>query len=252
LRSLAKLPYLLIGATGLTVLTFLLPLADTSAPSRTAWIAAYVLVIASVASFLHGFFLAARGYTTSWLLALGAAAAALGALFAFLARPENLENGSGFLLSFALLLANLFRIVAAASVGISLARHVGSMGVALLIVAVVTASDLFSVFIGPTRTLVEEDSPALDLLLLIFPTSGSTLGFGLGISDFIFLALFAAASRFLNLHYHATLLCSCFATFLAVTAGLLLERPLPALPFIAAAFVLVNADLTLASLTRRS
>jgi hypothetical protein len=48
------------------------------------------------------------------------------------------------------------------------------------------------------------------------------------------------------------LLCICFATFLAVTAGLLLERPLPALPFIAIAFALVNGDLILASLTRRS
>jgi hypothetical protein len=69
----------------------------------------------------------------------------------------------------------------------------------MLIVAVATASDLFSVLAGPTRTLVEEDSPALDLLLLVFPIFGSALGFGLGVSDFIFLALFAAASRFLNL-----------------------------------------------------
>ena len=47
------------------------------------------------------------------------------------------------------------------------------------------------------------------------------------------MALFAAASRFLNLRYAATLICLCFATFLAVTAGLVLERPLPALPFVA-------------------
>jgi hypothetical protein len=100
--------------------------------------------------------------------------------------------------------------------------------------------------------LLEEDSPALDLLLLVFPTFGSALGFALGVSDFVFLALFAAASRFLNLRYLATLLCTCFATFLAVTAGLLLARPLPALPFIAIAFVLANADLILAFFTRRS
>ena len=188
-----------------------------------------------------------RGYGTSRLLALGAAAAAFGAFFALIARPEGLESGSWVLLS----LANLFRILAAASVGISLARYVGSVDVILLIVVVATASDLFSVFAGPTKTLVEEDSPVLDLLLLVFPTFGSALGFGLGVSDFIFLALFAAASRSLNLRYLATLLCVCFATFLAVCAGLLLERPLPALPFIAIAFVLVNADFILASLTGR-
>src|ERR687896_1616959 len=143
------------------------------------------------------------------------------------------------------------RIVAAASVGISLARYVGSVGVILLIVAVATASDLFSVFAGPTRVLVQEDSPVLDALLLVFPTFGSALGFGLGVSDFIFLALFAAASRFLDLRYVATLLGLCFSAFLAVTVGLLLQRPLPALPFIAIAFVLVNADLIVTSLVKR-
>jgi hypothetical protein len=241
-----------MGATGLAVLTLLLPLADAPEPPRAAWITAYALVLTSVASLLHGFLLAARGYTTSRLLVLGAAAAVFGGLFVLLTRPEDLENGSGSLPSFALLLANLFRILAGASLGISLARYVSSVGVVLLIAAVATASDLLSVFAGPTKMLLEEDSPALDLLLLVFPTFGSALGFALGVSDFVFLALFAAASRFLNLRYLATLLCTCFATFLAVTAGLLLARPLPALPFIAIAFVLANADLILAFFTRRS
>jgi hypothetical protein len=71
------------------------------------------------------------------------------------------------------------------------------------------------------------------------------------LSDFVFLALFAAAGRSLDLRYTATLIGVCTAAFLAVTAGLLLARPLPALPFIAITFVIVNADLILASLTRR-
>jgi hypothetical protein len=116
---------------------------------------------------------------------------------------------------------------------------------------VAVVSDLLSIFAGPTRTLVEEDSPVLDVLVLVFPTFGSVLGFGLGMSDFVFLALFAAASRFLNLRYVATLICLCSAAFLAVTAGLLLGRPLPTLPFVASAFLLPNADLVLASLTHR-
>ena len=238
-----------MGAAGLVALTFLLPLVDTPMLSRTARIAAYALVLAPVALLLNGSLLAARGHATPRLLILGAASGISGVLFALVARPDNLENGSGALLGLAL--ANLLRIVAAACVGISLARYVSSVGVILLIVAVATASDLFSVFVGPTKILVEEDSPILDLLLLVFPTFGSPLGFGLGVSDFIFLALFAAASRFLDLRYLASLLGLCLATFLAVSAGLLLERPLPALPFIAIAFVLVNLDLILPSLTRR-
>ena len=219
---------------------------------RIAQIAAYALVLASVVLLLHGFILAAGEYVTSRLLVVGAAAAALGVLFVFFVSFKSLESGFNFEFPFALLLANLFRILAAAIVGISLARYVSSIGVVLLLAAVAVTADLLSVFAGPTRVLVEEGSPALDFLLVVFPTFGSTSGFALGVSDVIFLALFAAASRFLNLRYPATLLSVCFATVLALTAGLLLERPLPALPFIALATVLINADLILSSITKRS
>lgn len=251
-RFKQELLYLLVGAAALAALIFLLPLADTSQPDRPTQIAAYAFVIVPVVALLHGSLLAARGYVTSRLLAFGVATAVFGVSFALLARPEDLENSSGFLLSLALLLANLFRILAATCVGILLARYIRSVGIVLLVVAVAAASDLFSVFAGPTKVLLEEDSPVLDLLLLVFPTFGSALGFGLGVSDFVFLALFAAASRFLNLRYLPTLLGVCLATFLALTAGLLLERSLPALPFVAIAFVLVNVDLILAFLKKRS
>jgi hypothetical protein len=125
------------------------------------------------------------------------------------------------------------------------------VGTVLLVVVAAIAADLFSVFAGPTEALVRTESPLLDLLLLVFPTFGSPLGFGLGLSDFIFMTLFAAAGRFLDLRYAATLLGVCLAAFLAVTTGLLLARPLPALPFIASAFVLANADLIVAFLARR-
>ena len=65
---------------------------------------------------------------------------------------------------------------------------------------------LFSVFAGPTRSLVREDSPALDLFRAILPTFDQPLGFALGAADFVFLALFAA-----------------------MLVGLLLEACLPAL-----------------------
>jgi hypothetical protein len=244
--------YSLVGAATLVGLILLMPLVDllpeTFLASR---IVAYALVLVPIALLLYGFFVAAGGYTTSRLLALGAVSGALGLSSAFLASPEDLESSSGIVVLLALSLADLTRILAAACVGIALARYITSVGVVLIIVLAAIASDLFSVFAGPTRVLVQEDSPILDALLLVFPTFGSALGFGLGVSDFIFLALFAAASRFLDLRYAATLLGVCFAAFLAVTAGLLLQRPLPALPFIALAFVLVNADLIVTSLVKR-
>jgi hypothetical protein len=59
-----------------------------------------------------------------------------------------------------------------------------------------------------------------------------------------------ASSRSLNLRYAATLLGVCLAAFLALSAGLLIGLPLPALPFVAGAFVLVNANLVLAPLAK--
>jgi hypothetical protein len=244
--------YSLAGAATLAALIFLLPLVDAiPEPLSATRIASYALCLIPVCLLLHGFFIAAGGYATSRLLALGAVSAVLGLSSAFLARPEDLVDGSGVLVLLALSVANLSRILAAACLGIALARYITSVGVVLIIVFAAVASDLFSVLAGPTRVLVQEDSPVLDGLLLVFPTFGSALGFGLGLSDFIFLALFAAAGRFLNLRYAATLLGVCFAAFLAVSAGLLLERPLPALPFIAIAFVMLNADLIVASLVKR-
>jgi hypothetical protein len=254
LRHLSErgLTYSLVGAAILVGLIFLLPLVDTMPESIfAARITAYALVLVPISLLLHGFFVAAGDYATSRLLALGAVSAALGISTAFLSRPEDLESSSEVFVLLALSVADLSRILAATCVGIALARYITSVGVVLIIVLAAIASDLFSVFAGPTRVLVQEDSPVLDGLLLIFPTFGSALGFGLGVSDFIFLALFAAASRFLDLRYAATLLGVCFAAFLAVTAGLLLQRPLPALPFIAVAFLLVNADLIVTSLVKR-
>jgi hypothetical protein len=229
-----------------------MPLLGTSADLTPAVrIAAYALIFAPVALLLHGSIVASQGFATSRLLLLGAASAAIGFLFALVARPDTLTEGPGLLMLLALCVTDLARILAAACVGISLARYITSVGTVLIVVVAAIGADIFSVFAGPTEALVRTESPLLDLLLLVFPTFGTPLGFGLGLSDFIFLALFAAAARTLDLRYAATLLSVCAAAFLAVTVGLLLARPLPALPFIAIAFVVGNADLIVASLAGR-
>ena len=246
------LPYTLLGAATLAALILLLPLVGTTAElSPAARILAYALIFVPVALLLHGAIVASQSFATSRLLLIGAASAAIGFLLAPLARPERLADGPGLLVLLALCVADLARILAAACVGISLARYITSVGTVLIVVVAAIAADIFSVLAGPTEALVRTKSPLLDFLLLVFPTFGSPLGFGLGLSDFIFLALFAAAARFLDLRYAATLLGVCAAAFLAVIVGLLLARPLPALPFIAIAFVVSNADLIVASLVRR-
>ena len=243
--------YLVAGAAALASLTLLLPLAGALERFAAAWISAYALVIACVALLLHGLSLVARGRETPRLLALCAASAAAGAAFSILSHTGILEGGPGLLVSLSLISANLSRVAAAAFLVTSLARRVNFVGVVLLVVGVAGAADLWSVFAGPTKALVARNSPVLELLLLPFPTFGSVLRFALGVSDLVFLALFATVSRTLDLRYAATLVGLCGAAFLALPAGLVLGRPLPALPFIVGAFLLLNADLILGSLVRK-
>lgn len=229
-----------IGVAALALAAVLLPLAGVEV-SAVAQVGAFALALVPVAFVLHGLLSAAGGLSTRRVLILGTVAAVFGFAISLLLRDP--EIWPEFLLGAALLLANVARLFAAAAVGISLARNVHSAGVALLIALVATGADLFSVFAGPTRALLKGDSAALDLLLLIFPIFGESLGFALGLSDFIFLALFAGMSRFLGLHYLPTLIGVSAGAISAISVGFLLEMPLPALPFISVAFLLVNGDL---------
>jgi hypothetical protein len=227
-----------------------MPALRTEISSASA-VLSFALVLAPLGVLIYGLLLAVDGLPTPRLLLLGAASALLSVPAALVASPEALTGSPDPLVLAALSSADLLRVFAAASVGVSLSRHVSSAGVALLIAGVATAADLFSVFAGPTKALVEAGSPALNFLLLVFPVLGAAYGFGLGVSDFIFLALFAALARHLVLRPTLTMAATIAATLLALTAGLLFERPLPALPFISVAFLIANGDLLLAALRKR-
>lgn len=238
-----------LGVVALFLFTMCAPLVDTGF-SYVAQVLAFCVAVSATGLILFGFSSLTASLSNPRLLAFAAATAVLGVFAALPARPEVLAEGPSPVPLLALFLSNTLRIAAAAALGLALARHVTSPGVALLIAAVATATDLFSVFAGPTKAMVEGDAPALDFLLVIFPTFGQLPGFALGISDFIFLALFIAMSRLLNLRYTATTIGVCAGTLLAMTTSLLLDRPLPALPFISLIFVLVNADIIFASLLK--
>lgn len=233
-----------LGFALLAVAAVALPFAGEGF-SYTAQVGAFALALAPVGFVLHGLLSATSGGSgglgTRRILVLGAVAAVLGFALSFLLRDP--DGWPTLLLAVALLAANVLRLLAAAAVGLALARNVHSAGATLLIALVATGADLFSVFAGPTRALLEGDAPVVDLLLLIFPVFGESFGFALGLSDFIFLALFAGMARLLGLRYALTLVCVCAGAFLAIVVGLLLARPLPALPFISLAFLIANADL---------
>lgn len=237
-----------LGAAGLAAVMGLLP-ALGDGVSLAGLALAYVLVLIPTAALLSGLLTLAAGVSTPRVLLIGAVAGLIGVASAYIGgRPEAFADGPAPLPLAFLFLADAFRICAACFLALALARYINSLGAAFLVAAVATAADLFSVLAGPTRALVQEDSPALDFLLVIFPTFGQPLGFALGVADFVFLALFAAAARYLALRPRITLASGCMAVFLAMLLGLLTGTYLPALPFISLSFILANADLAARSL----
>lgn len=233
-----------MGAAGLGVVVALLPFStDGSIPTLPEQALAYAPILLPVGVFLYGLLFLCKDLAARELLLLALLSGALGAGAAYGSRPDTLLDGPEPVPLMLLYVADTLRIAAAACVGFALARRVDSPRIALLIAVLATAADLFSVFAGPTKALVEGGAPALDYLLLWFPTFGYPLGFALGVSDFVFLALFTAVACHLpGLRPLLTLALGCAAILIAMLMALLLGgRPLPALPFVAAAFILANA-----------
>ncbi len=242
-----------LGAAGLAAVVALLPILGDADLSFAEQVLAYALAVVPIGVLVFGLLALAASLSTPQVLLAGAAAGLLGAAAVYLlGRPEALAGSAAPVPLALLFLADAARICFAAALALALARHVNSIGVAFLVAAVATAADLFSVLAGPTKALVQEDSRALDLLLVIFPTFGQPLGFALGVADFVFLALFAAVARHLSLRPVPTLALGSAAILAALLAGLFSETYLPAQPFITLSFVLANADLALKSLRKTS
>jgi hypothetical protein len=152
----------------------------------------------------------------------------------------------GFLCSFAgwALVAAPFKVVAAVAAGRLLGRQMVESWWLALVALVALLADVWSVFAGPTRVIVERAPGVLDYLLVNFPALGGTSGgFGLGMSDLFFLGLFLTGCARTGLRPRATLFAAGAALLVTVLLAFLLERALPALPLLSLAFLAVNGDL---------
>jgi hypothetical protein len=112
--------------------------------------------------------------------------------------------------------------------------------VALLIVPV----DIYSVFRGPTKVIVEEQPQVFDALSIAFPLPGEHNSAQLGLPDVLFFALFLGATVVFGLRPLPTwvLMTLSFGTTLALAVAFEISG-LPALPLLSAAFLLANGDL---------
>ncbi|MGH2997138.1 MAG: hypothetical protein ACRDM9_12560, partial [Gaiellaceae bacterium] len=119
--------------------------------------------------------------------------------------------------------------------------------VALLIIPV----DIFSVFRGPTKVIVEQQPEVFDALSIAFPLPGEDNSAQLGLPDVLFFALFLGAAVQFRLRPGATwmLMTLSFGATLALAVAFDIGG-LPALPLLSATFVLANLDLLLEILRR--
>jgi hypothetical protein len=136
-----------------------------------------------------------------------------------------------------------FKVLCGAAAGTLLGRQFLHPRWLLIGAVVALAVDLWSVFRGPTRLVMEHVPRTLDFLLVQFPLLGEAqVGFGLGISDFVFLALFAAGSSRCGLRARTAFGAMLSGILLTVVMAVALDRALPALPLLCLGFILANAD----------
>ena len=139
--------------------------------------------------------------------------------------------------------ATLAKLVAAACAGFALTVLLRTplelAGIAVLVAAV----DALSVAAGPTHVIVEHHTDVLDTFTLAFHPLGDSGAAQIGVSDFVFFALFAASAARMGLRRRATW-AAMTASFGATAAiSYATDAALPALPLLSAGLLLPNADL---------
>ena len=114
----------------------------------------------------------------------------------------------------------------------------------VLVASIIPWVDAYSVWRGPTKTIVAHHEHVFTVLSFAFPVPGEHSAANLGVPDLLFFALFCAAAARFGLRLYLTWACMVAALggTIAITVWLNLSG-LPALPAIAIGFLVPNADL---------
>ena len=140
--------------------------------------------------------------------------------------------------------ANLTKLAAMTALGFAFLALFESVAWVVLVASLIPWVDAYSVWRGPTRTIVEEQRELFTTLSIAFPVPGERGSANLGLPDVLFFALFlAAAARFrLRVGWTWAALVASFAVTL-LAATLFDVAGLPALPLLSLGFLAPNADL---------
>ncbi len=135
------------------------------------------------------------------------------------------------------------KIVFATTAGLWLALMLTSISQVLLISALIIFVDFWSVFLGPTKKMVESGGPWIDYFTISLPVFGANAVSRLGVSDIVFFSLFVGCTLIWRLRRLTAALVLAASFVATMIAGVTLGIGVPALPLLSVAFLLVNGDL---------
>lgn len=148
---------------------------------------------------------------------------------------------------------NVGKLVALTLLGFWFLRLFEELSWVVLVAALIPWADIFSVYRGPTREVVEERPGVFERIAVEFSIPGEHDAARIGPPDVFFFALFLAAAARFGLRAGATWLGMTLGLALTFLAAYAFDvAGLPALPGIALGFVLPNADLLWRTLRERS
>jgi hypothetical protein len=140
--------------------------------------------------------------------------------------------------------ANFAKLAAMTAIGWCFLRFFEELSWVVLVALIVPWVDSYSVWRGPTKTIVTQKPEVFSALSFTFPVPGQDGGAKLGLPDLLFFALYLCASARFGLRPFWTwvgLTASLGGTMALATAFNV--DGLPALPLLSVGFLVPNADL---------
>jgi hypothetical protein len=139
--------------------------------------------------------------------------------------------------------ANVAEALLAGAVGLLFARWLATPVIAIAVPIFVAAIDVWSVASGPTSQLLASNAGIVDPLSFDLPAWGGLGSAGhLGLSDALFLSMFAGWAWHYGFRRAGTIAGLALGLIAALVLGLQLHRGVPALPLLAAGYLLPNLD----------
>jgi hypothetical protein len=140
--------------------------------------------------------------------------------------------------------ANFARLGATTLLGFWFLSFFEEVSWVVLVALIIPWVDAYSVWRGPTKTIVNHHPHVFGVLSFAFPVPGEHSAANLGVPDLLFFALFLAAAARFDLRVYWTWVSLVTALGLTIASAVYWDLAgLPALPAVALGFLVPNADL---------